>query len=64
MYTKHNGDNAKLSIFTFMPQQQRIQLNFMNYTEQKTNQTNTTRTAKTTTLTRVSPLTQCLCLCN
>ena len=31
MYTKHNGDNAKLRIFSFAAQRQRIQLNFMNY---------------------------------
>ena len=30
MYTKHNGDNAKLIIFSFIPQLQRIQPNFMN----------------------------------
>ena len=30
MYSKHNGDNAKLRIFSFIPQQQRIQPNFMN----------------------------------
>ena len=30
MYTKHNGDNAKLRIFFFILQRQRIQHNFMN----------------------------------
>ena len=30
MYTKHNGDNAELRIFSFIPQRQRIQPNFMN----------------------------------
>ena len=30
MYTKHNGDNAKLRIFSLILQRQRIQLNFMN----------------------------------
>ena len=31
MYSKHNGDNAKFRIFSFIPQQQqRIQPNFMN----------------------------------
>ena len=30
MYTKHNGDNAKLRIFSFIPQRQRIKTNFMN----------------------------------
>ena len=30
MYSKHNGDNAKLKVFSFIPQQQRIQPNFMN----------------------------------
>ena len=29
-YTKHSGDNAKLRIFSFVPQPQRIQPNFMN----------------------------------
>ena len=32
MYTKHNGDNPKLRIFSFIPQQRCIQLNFMNHT--------------------------------
>ena len=30
MYTKHNGDNRKLRIFSFILQRQRIQPNFMN----------------------------------
>ena len=30
MYSKLNGDNTKLRIFSFIPQQQRIQLSFMN----------------------------------
>ena len=30
MYTKHNGDNAKLRILSFIPQRQQVQLNFMN----------------------------------
>ena len=30
MYTKHNVDNAKLRIFSFIPQQQGIQPNIMN----------------------------------
>ena len=30
MYTKHNADNAKLRIFSFIPQRQRIQTKFMN----------------------------------
>ena len=30
MYTKHNEDNAKLRIFSFIPQRQRMQPNFMN----------------------------------
>ena len=30
IYSKYNGDNAKLRIFSFIPQQQRIQPNFMN----------------------------------
>ena len=64
MYTKHNEDNAKLRIFSFIPQLQRIQPNFMNYTYQTTKQTNTTRTTKTTTSTWVSPLTQSLCSYN
>ena len=64
MYTKHNGDNPKLRIFSFIPQRRRIQPNFMNHTYQTTNQTNTTQTTKTTTSTWVSPLTQSLCSYN
>ena len=30
MYTKHNRDITKLRIFSFIPQRQRIQPNFMN----------------------------------
>ena len=30
MYTRHYGDNAKLRIFSFIPQRQRIQPNFMD----------------------------------
>ena len=60
MYTKHNGDNPKLRIFSFIPQRRRIQPNFMNHTYQTTNQTNTTQTTKTTTSTWVSPLTPSL----
>ena len=30
MYTKHNGDSAKLRIYSFIPQRQRIQPNFIN----------------------------------
>ena len=30
MCSKHNEDNAKLRIFSFIPQQQRIQPKFMN----------------------------------
>ena len=30
MYTRHNGDNAKLRIFSLILQLQRIQPNFMN----------------------------------
>ena len=58
VYTKHNGDNAKLRIFSFIPQRQRIQPNFMNRTYQTIKHTNTTRKTKTTTSTLVSPLTQ------
>ena len=60
MYTKHKRDNAKLRIFSFIPQRQRIQPNFMNHTYQTTKHTNTTQTTKTTTSTFVSPLTQSL----
>ena len=64
IYTKHNGDNAKLRISSFIPQRQRIQPNFMNHPYQTTYQTNTTRTTRTTTSTLVSPLTQSLCSYN
>ena len=58
MFTEQNGDNAKLRIFSFIPQRQRIQPNFINYTyHQTTKHTNTTRTTKATTSTWVSPLT-------
>ena len=30
MYSKHNRDNAKLRILSSIPQQRRIQPNFMN----------------------------------
>ena len=30
MYTKHNRDNAKLTIFSFIPQRERIQPDFMD----------------------------------
>ena len=63
MYTKQNGDNAKLRIFSFIPQRQRIQTNFVNHTYQTTKQTNTTRTTKITTSTWVSPLTKSFCSC-
>ena len=53
-YTKRNGDNAILRIFSFIPQWQRIQPNFIYHTYQTTKQTNTTRTTNTTTPTRVS----------
>ena len=39
MFTEHNRDNSKLKIFSFIPQRQRIQPNFMNYTYQTTKQT-------------------------
>ena len=64
MYTKHNEDNAKLRIISFITQRQCIQLDFMNHTYQTTKNTNTTRTTKTTTSTLVSPLTQSLCSYN
>ena len=38
MYTKHNRDKTKLKIFSFIPQQQYIQPNFMNHTYQRTQQ--------------------------
>ena len=59
-YTKHNGDNPKSRIFSFIPQRRRIQPSFMNHTHQTKNQTNTTQTTKTTTSMWVSPLTQSL----
>ena len=31
IYNKHNGDKAKLRLFSLKPQRQRIQSNFMNY---------------------------------
>ena len=58
IYTKHNRDNAKIKIFSFIQQRQRIPPNFMNYTYQTTKQTSTSRTTKTTASTWVSPLTQ------
>ena len=58
IYTKHNRDNAKIKIFSFIQQRQCIPPNFMNYTYQTTKQTNTSRTTKTTASTWVSPLTQ------
>ena len=64
MYTKHNRDNAKLRIFSFIPQWQRIQPNFMNHTYQTTTDTNTTQITKTMTSLLVSPLTQSLCCYN
>ena len=64
MYTKHNGDNPKLRIFSFISEQRRMQPNLMNYTYQTTNQTNTTQTSKTTTSKWVSPPTQSLRSCN
>ena len=51
MYTKHNGDNAKLRIFSFIPQRQRIQPNFINdsikpFIHTKQLNTHTTQTTK------------------
>ena len=46
MYTKHNVENAKLRIFSFILQRQRIQPNFMNHIYQTTKHTNTTQTTK------------------
>ena len=46
MNTKHNGNNPKLRIFSFIPQQRRIQPSFMNHTYQTTNQTKTIQTTK------------------
>ena len=65
MYTKHNGDNAKLRIFSFIPQRQRIQHNFMNgsirtFIHTKELNTRTNWTTKTTTSTWVSLVTQSL----
>ena len=34
MFTKHNGDNAKLRIFSLKLQRQHIQLNFVNHANQ------------------------------
>ena len=64
MYTKYNGGNPKLRIFSFTLQRRRIQPNFMSHTYQTTNQTNTNRTTKTTASTWVSPPTQSLCSYN
>ena len=64
MYTKHNGNNTKLRIFSFVTQRQRMQPNFMNHTYQATKQTNTTQTTKTTTSTWVSLLTLSVCSYN
>ena len=69
MYTKHDGDNAKLRIFSFIPQRRRIQPNFIKLkyknfnTYQTTRHKNTTRTTKTTTSMWVLLLTQSLCPC-
>ena len=54
MYTTHNGENAVLRIFFFIPQWQRIQPNFMYHTYQATKQTNTNRKTNTTAPSRVS----------
>ena len=62
MYTKHNGDNPKLRIFSFIPQRRPMQPNFINHTYQTKNQTNTTQTTKATTSMWASPLTQSLLL--
>ena len=64
MYTKHNGDNPKLRIFSFIPQRRHMQTNFRNHKYQTTNQTNTNQTTKTTISTWVLPLTQSLCSYN
>ena len=42
MHTKHNEDNRKLRIFSFLPEPRRIQPDFMNHTYQTTNRANTT----------------------
>ena len=60
IYTKYNGDNAKLRIFSFTPQRKRIQSNFVNHTYQTTEHKNTTRAPKAMTSNWVSPLTQSL----
>ena len=44
MYSKHNGDNAKLRIISFIRQQQRIQPNFMNDSIRTFIQTNQLKT--------------------
>ena len=64
MYTNRNGGNAKLRIFSFMPQRQLKQPNFMNHTYQTTKHTDTTRITKTTKSTWVSFITQNLCFYN
>ena len=46
MYTKHNGDNSKLRVFSFIPQRQRIQPNFMNRLWETTTNTTNTQTHK------------------
>ena len=56
MYSKQDRDNAKLRIFSFILQQQRIQPNFMNdtirnFTHSKQLNTRTTQKTKTTTST-------------
>ena len=60
-HTKHNGDNAKLRIFSFIPQRQLMQPK--SYIP-KTKHTNTARTTKKNASTWVSPLTQSLCSYN
>ena len=62
-HTKHKGDNPKLRIFSFIPLQRRMQLNFINHPYHTTKQTNATQTIKTTS-TWVSPPTQSLCCYN
>ena len=62
MYTKHNGDNPKLRIFSFILQRRPMQPNFINHTYQTKNQTNATQTTKATTSMWASPLTQSLLL--
>ena len=70
MYTEHNGGNAKLKIFLYIPQRQRIQPNVITdsirtfkHTE-ITKHTNNTLTTKTTTSKWVSLVTQNLCSYN